>query len=163
MFKRHLCSHVVSQEHDEFLSQVFEHVPRPYVAHAEVYRVLRPGGRHVFTTPVYEQSHDVAYAKLDEDGVLWYRAEQSHGLRAPMLHGDPVHKGGALVYTIHGTKEMPARLGRMGFEVSGRRIFDPKNGVVCPSGVFTFTLRKPQQKSPSNVYAAGAAREKQQG
>jgi hypothetical protein len=31
--------------------QVFEHIPRPYQAHAELLRILRPGGTHVFTAP----------------------------------------------------------------------------------------------------------------
>ena len=38
-------------------SDVFEHVPDPYRAHAEVHRVLRPGGHHVFTVPFHQHAH----------------------------------------------------------------------------------------------------------
>ncbi len=43
-------------------SDVFEHIPEPYEAHAEVYRILKPGGRHVFTVPFYQTEF------LDEAG-----------------------------------------------------------------------------------------------
>jgi SAM-dependent methyltransferase len=35
-------------------SDVLEHVADPYLAHREIYRVLRPGGFHVFTVPFLE-------------------------------------------------------------------------------------------------------------
>jgi ubiquinone/menaquinone biosynthesis C-methylase UbiE len=31
--------------------QVLDHIPSPYQAHRELYRILKPGGSHVFTVP----------------------------------------------------------------------------------------------------------------
>ena len=31
--------------------QVFVHIPMPYQAHHELFRILKPGGSHVFTVP----------------------------------------------------------------------------------------------------------------
>merc|ERR1712190_606420 len=32
-------------------TEVFEHIPFPYLAHKKILQVLKPGGKHIFTVP----------------------------------------------------------------------------------------------------------------
>lgn len=47
---------------------VMEHVRRPRAAFAEIHRVLRPGGRHVFTIPVRYPMAPKTIARVDVSG-----------------------------------------------------------------------------------------------
>jgi hypothetical protein len=49
-------------------SDIFEHVRRPAVAFAEVHRVLRPGGRHIFSIPIQEPWQATTVARVDTSG-----------------------------------------------------------------------------------------------
>ena len=49
-------------------SDVFEHVRRPYIGFAEVHRVLRPGGAHVFTVPVRWPMRKETIVRVDTSG-----------------------------------------------------------------------------------------------
>jgi SAM-dependent methyltransferase len=90
-------------------SDVFEHLARPYDAHREVYRVLRDGGRHIFTVPFHQNGYrDERRAVLDGDGAIEHLAE-------PIYHLDPVSAdGGVLVFTIFAL-EMLIHLREIGF------------------------------------------------
>ena len=55
-----------------FCTEVLEHVPDPDAVWNEFYRVLRPGGKLLLTTPMYWPSHEVPYD--------FYRYPE-HGLR----------------------------------------------------------------------------------
>lgn len=83
-------------------SDVLEHVPVPIRALKEINRVLRHGGKHVFTVPFIENMRfsDVR-AIIDENGNI-------KCIKKPMYHGDPLRTEGILVYTIFGNdlKEM---------------------------------------------------------
>lgn len=73
---------------------VMEHVLDPERAFAEIARVLRPGGAHLFTTPlVNELRPSERCAVVDSEGEIEY-------LTPPEYHGDPVDPMGALV-TMH--------------------------------------------------------------
>jgi len=116
-------------------SDVFEHVPDPYRAHAEVLRVLRPGGHHVFTVPYrHDVVDDDVRAHNDDDGNVVHHAE-------PEYHLDPVHPDGALVYTIFG-RGMADELRRLGFEVTVHRVHSPAHGIAGQNG-FVFAARRP--------------------
>lgn len=78
-------------------SEVFEHVEDPWTAFAEVRRVLRPGGAHVFTVPVI-------------DGPTIDRA----GL-PPVRHLDGLRPTGIAVVTDFGV-DLAERLREFGFE-----------------------------------------------
>ena len=72
-------------------SDVFEHVIAPEEAFAEIARVLKPGGVHVFTMPWYPKLATTRIrARLEADGGITH-------LEEPMYHGNPLSADGALV------------------------------------------------------------------
>jgi SAM-dependent methyltransferase len=108
-------------------SDVMEHVRLDDLAHAEIARVLRPGGVYLFTVPHgrdMEQSlqrvrvHDPADPARDE-----------HVLE-PEYHGDVNSEGpGALSYRVYG-RDLDRRLADLGFEVDYEKVDHRKLGVV---------------------------------
>jgi len=104
-------------------SDVLEHVPDPYRAHAEIFRVLKAGGRHLFTVPYYPwECRDEVRAEL-VDGKVVHRAE-------PLYHGDPIRASeGILVWRIFGL-EMLVRLSDIGFNPRLWRLYEPSHGII---------------------------------
>jgi len=75
---------------DLFITQdVLEHVFRPEIALSEIARVLRPGGAHVFTVPVYRGRRTLVRAVATADGV--------QHIEPPDYHENPVDPNGSLV------------------------------------------------------------------
>jgi len=97
---------------DLHISQdVMEHVFDPYAAFAEIARTLRPGGAHVFTTPlVNKEKPSQRAAALEADGSIRH-------VFPPEYHGNPIDPQGSLVTW------------RWGFDIT-RHIFEA-------SGLFT--------------------------
>lgn len=125
-----------SDSFDLILStEVFEHIPDPYRAHAELLRVLRPGGAHVFTVPyapaLYE---DIVKAHLAPNGSIMF-----HG--APEYHGDPIRKEGIPVFTIF-AQEMTDRLCRLGYLVKVMHLRQPALGILGGNS-WVFIAAKP--------------------
>src|SRR4051794_18243243 len=90
-------------------SETLEHVPDLTVALAEIYRILRPGGRHIFTIPLLP-----GVAKTFARTVV--RPDGTHELRAPQIR----HPGGDVgypVFTEFGA-DFPEILRAAGFEVT---------------------------------------------
>jgi SAM-dependent methyltransferase len=116
-------------------SDVFEHVPDPYRAHAEVHRVLRPGGHHVFTVPFHQHAHlDDVRARLTDDGEVELLAEA-------IYHDDPVRPEGVLVFTIFGL-EMLVRLAQLGFDTRMYRLHRAWQGIVGPNALVFDAVRQ---------------------
>ena len=70
---------------------VFEHIFDPAAAFSEIARTLRPGGMHIFTTPlVHKERPTEVCARLKPDGDIEY-------LREPEYHGNPISDKGSLV------------------------------------------------------------------
>ena len=105
-------------------SEVFEHIPDPYRAHEEIHRVLRPGGRHIFTVPFSHGSfQDLVFTKVGENGELIH-------LRPPEYHADPMREEeGALVYTIFAL-EMLCKLSDRGFYTYFYHLYSPWRGIL---------------------------------
>jgi SAM-dependent methyltransferase len=115
-------------------SDVFEHIPDPYRAHAEVHRVLRPGGHHVFTVPFHPSGHlDQVRARLRSDGTTEH-------LAPPIYHADPTNDDSILVFTIFGL-EMLVRLADLGFATRLYRLWRPWSGILGPDA-FVFDAER---------------------
>lgn len=110
-------------------SDVFEHVADPYRAHAELFRVLKRGGRHVFTVPFYQTEFlDEVRSRVDEHGALVH-------LKEPVYHQDPVRpEEGVLVYTIFAV-EMLAKLRTIGFRTNMYLVHNHWHGLLGPNGL----------------------------
>lgn len=82
---------------DIVISQdVLEHIEDTWRAFAEINRVLKPGGKHIFTIPLHEERPTRPRAGLP-----------------PVHHGDPLNPEGALVYWDFGF-DLPERLAALG-------------------------------------------------
>lgn len=103
-------------------TDVLEHVPDPYKAHKEIYRILKNGGRHIFTVPFYQTEFlDEDRANIDNNGDIVLR-------KAPLYHQDPLRAEGALVHKIF-SLEMLIKLRRIGFRTNLYQIFSPLYGI----------------------------------
>lgn len=78
---------------DLHISQdVMEHIFNPSKAFQEIGRTLKPGGAHIFTTPlVNKNSPSTVCARLNSDGSI------EHLLEKPEYHGNPISEEGSLV------------------------------------------------------------------
>ena len=89
-------------------SDILEHVRGPMLAFAEVLRVLRPGGHHIFTVPLRWPLPGTTHGRVD------YSGPDEVFLVQPEYHGSSVDPGGSLVYTDFGM-DLPERLRELGF------------------------------------------------
>ncbi|HEY1016801.1 MAG TPA: class I SAM-dependent methyltransferase [Herpetosiphonaceae bacterium] len=126
-------------------SDVFEHVADPYKAHAEVFRVLKPGGRHLFTAPFFisnfydgadRERADLVYYYDDVRAEIGADGKVTHH-RPPIFHGDPVSidPRGALVFTIFGL-EMLVKLADIGFLTNMFLLYKPLHGILGNNAIF---------------------------
>ena len=107
-------------------SDVLEHVPHPYRAHAEVHRAprRRPSRLHGALPPARTST---TCGRVRADGAPELLAEA-------IYHDDPVRPEGVLVYTIFGL-EMLVRLAELGFDPRMYRLWEPWHGIVGPNAL----------------------------
>jgi len=108
---------------DVFITQdVLEHVFRPDRALAEIMRVLRPGGLHVFTTPKHQHLPTSVPRCRMVDG----RVEH---LQEPQYHGSPIGDGRALVTWDFGADLDQLLANWSGYDTSNLVIRDRSRGI----------------------------------
>ena len=72
-------------------ADVLEHVFRPAHAIREMCRIVKPGGKVLFSTPVFrDRAETVCRARLKPDGSVEH-------LLPPVYHGNPISSSGSLV------------------------------------------------------------------
>ena len=82
---------------DLFLtSDTLEHVPDVDRALAEIYRVLKPGGRHIFTVPAVWGRPDTRRRAIIQDGLI------VHLMLPPCYHGGSVNPDDCLAFYEYG-------------------------------------------------------------
>ena len=109
-------------------SDVLEHVPDPYQAHKEIWRVLRYRGRHLFTVPFYP------YRYFDEIRSYLREGELVHKL-PPQYHADPLRPEGLLAYTVF-SLEMLLKVSAIGFLIHTYVLYEPQYGILGWNNVF---------------------------
>ena len=95
-------------------SDIFEHVRKPYLAFAEIHRVLKPGGWHIFTVPLSWPLKQRTVPRVDtreDDDVL---------LLPEIYHGSPTDPKGSLVFTDFGL-DIVENLEKIGFRTEVHR------------------------------------------
>lgn len=109
-------------------SDVMEHVPFPEKALKETYRVLRPGGCHIFTAPFYHHRFtNERRATMQEDGSIEHH-------RRPWYHDDPLRPEGVLAYNVF-APELLCQIEAVGFEARLLRLHSPFHGIYGQNGL----------------------------
>jgi SAM-dependent methyltransferase len=109
-------------------TDVFEHIPDPNIAHSEIHRVLKSGGRHIFTVPFYQTEFlNEKRVSIGKDGRLIHKKE-------PIYHIDPLREEGILVYNIFSI-ELLADLSRIGFRTNMYHLYNPIYGILGPNAL----------------------------
>lgn len=107
---------------------VLEHIPFPDKAISESYRILKPGGCHIFTAPFYHHRFtNECRATLQDDGTV-----EEH--LKPWYHDDPMRPEGALVFNIF-APELLCMLERHGFEVRLLKLHNPFYGIYGQNAI----------------------------
>lgn len=125
--------------HVVLCNEVFEHLPFLDRALAEIYRVLKSGGRLIATFPFAVTSENsIVKARLSASGTIEYLTE-------PEYHGNPVApENGALVYQIPGW-DILQRARDAGFDVVEIRLrVSARYGVLAEgiNGILIMTAEK---------------------
>jgi len=88
-------------------SDIFEHIRKPFQAFSEVRRVLKDGGRHIFSVPANDNLPPASVARVDTS------SDSDVFLLPPVYHGNGTVGGRSLVYTDFGS-DIVERLGDIG-------------------------------------------------
>jgi hypothetical protein len=108
---------------------------RFYKGFQEIYRILKPGGRHIFTVPFYSDRYcDEIRATVNEDGSINY-------ILPPVYHGDPIRAEGILVYVIFSI-EMLVKLSDFGYNSRMYNLNNYLQGILGCNAIAFDTVKK---------------------
>ena len=110
---------------------VLEHIPDVRSVFSETLRILRPGGRTIFTAPFFHERDETVVRAIVENGEIKH-------LLPPEMHGDPLSESGILAYYNFGWSLLKL-ISEAGFtSVVVKLIYAPHLGIVsngCPVSV----------------------------
>ena len=107
-------------------SDVMEHVRDSDAAHAEIHRILKPGGHYIFTVP-YDPACATHIPLVDTSG------SEDRFIVPPQYHGDPL-SGGIIAYRVFG-RGLLDDLAALGFEVEFLEL-DDRDALIVRGDVF---------------------------
>ncbi len=111
---------------------IFEHIRRPADAWREIYRVLKPGGRHIFTLPCSKKWPTISRVDV--------RGEEDVYLEPKIFHGEA--SGDRLVYNNFGN-DLISVLDEIGFstQVFWHNEIDRERFRIYAGGVFVSRMK----------------------
>ena len=109
-------------------SDVLEHVPSPLQAIQETYRILKPGGCHMFTVPFYQHRFS------NETRAITSEQGEVENLCKPWFHYDPMRSEGVLVYTVF-APELLSQLEACGFDATLHILHSIVHGILGANGI----------------------------
>lgn len=116
------CMTFTDESFDLVITQdVFEHVLNPARAFAEVARILKPGGAHVFTVPYFSWKPTLVRAAPSADGIKY--------LEPPDYHGNPIDASGSLVITEWGPELLDVIRANGGMSTDVHSLHDTAMGL----------------------------------
>lgn len=113
---------------------VLEHVADPFLAFGEIRRVLRQGGRHIFTVPCHEGNPTITRAILNEDSI--------NLIYPPVHHCDPLRIGGSLVFTDFGNDLVEILNPTISTEIALYNQFYPASAIPSVTDMKTYIAYK---------------------
>lgn len=120
-------------------SDIFEHIRKPFVAFAEIRRILKPGGMHVWTVPIGLPPPAETRARVDTSG------REDRMLLEPIYHGSG-SDGLSLVYTDFG-RDIGRLLAGIGLPTQAARHVVGEDGHVA--GVTFVSVRQDEEAAAS--------------